>query len=444
MKFRGLLVAVALLAALGGLLFWSNKKQNSAAEKTSVESAAVKMLAIPADQVREVRLSRTVDSTLIRKGGDGKWEIVEPKPLRADQEAVDSMVSALASLNADKLIEEKGGDLAAYGLKPPTLEVAIVQKDGKTADLDIGDEIPTGGGNYAKVSSDSRVFTITSGTKLNFDKGSNDLRDKRLLTFDSEKLTRVDLAANGQSMEFGKNAQNDWAILKPKPLRADGSQVEELVRKLKDAKMDALVSAEDAKKAEAAFASGTRVAVATVADSGGNQQLEVRKDKDKNYYAKSSAVEGAWKVASDLGEGLDKKLDDFRNKKVFDFGWNDPAKVEVRGGSNSVTYAKQGEKWMVGAKQMDAASVQAVIEKLRDLGASKFLDAAPAGSTVLEAAVTSSDGKRVERVTLTKAGNSYFAKRDDGPSIYEIDAKAAEELQKAASEIKEYQPPKKK
>jgi len=208
--------------------------------------------------------------------------------------------------------------------------------------------------------------------------------------------------------------------------------------------MDTLVTGEEAKKAEAAFASGTRVAVATVSDSGGNQQLEVRKDKDKNYYAKSSAVEGVWKVANDLGEGLDKKLDDFRNKKVFDFGWNDPAKVEMRIGANSVTYAKQGEKWMAGAKQMDSSSVQALIEKLRDLSASKFADAAPAGSAVLEVAVTSNDGKRMEKVALTKAGNSYFAKREDGPSIYEIDAKAAEDLQKAAGEVKEYQPPKKK
>ena len=39
-------------------------------------------------------------------------------------------------------------------------------------------------------------------------------------------------------------------------------------------------------------------------------------------------VEGIYKVASDLGDGLDKRLDDFRNKKLFDFGFSDPTKVE--------------------------------------------------------------------------------------------------------------------
>ena len=53
----------------------------------------------------------------------------------------------------------------------------------------------------------------------------------------------------GEAIEFGKNNQNEWQILKPKPLRADGLQVDELVRKLKVAKMDTSVSDEDAKKA---------------------------------------------------------------------------------------------------------------------------------------------------------------------------------------------------
>jgi hypothetical protein len=317
------------------------------------------------------------------------------------------------------------------------MKVKVTRKDGKTDDLLIGDETPTGSGAYAKLAGDPRVFTIASYTKTSFDKGPNDLRDKRLLTFDQDKLTRVELAAKGGPVEFGKNNQNDWQILKPKPLRADGSQVEELIRKLKDAKMDTAVTAEDSRKAAAAFASGTRVAVVNVADASGNQQLEVRKDKEKNYYAKSSVAEGIHKVASDLGDGLDKGLDDFRNKKLFDFGWSDPTRVQVA----AATYTKSGDKWMSGSKQMDSGSVQALIDKLRDLNAARFVEAG-AGAPVLDATVTSGDGKRVEKVTITKEGNTFFAKRENEPGIYELDAKAVEDLQKAAADVKEYQPPK--
>ncbi|MFN7998985.1 MAG: DUF4340 domain-containing protein [Bryobacteraceae bacterium] len=443
MQSRGLLVAVVVLALLGGALYWSNRKQKAEAAKPSTDTTT-KVLSIPEDQIKEVRIKKVgADTTVVRKGDDGKWQIVEPKPLRADQDSVNSLASSLASLNADKVVEDKATDLSSYGLNTPTMDVTVTKKDGKSQDVLVGDETPTGSGAYAKLANDPHVYTIASYVKTGLEKTSNDLRDKRLLTFDQDKLTRVDLQAKGENLEFGKNNQNDWQILKPKPLRADGSQVEDLIRKLKDAKMDPNVSAEDAKKAAAGFASGTKVATAAVSDAAGTQSMEVRvsgKDKDKTYYAKSSTVDGVYKVTSDLGEGLDKKLDDFRNKKLFDFGWTDPTKVQV----GKAIYDKSGDKWMSGSKQMDSSSVQTLVDKLRDLSAAKFLDSGGAGTPVLDISVTSNGGKRVEKVSITKQGDTYFAKRENEPSIYQLDSKAVEDLQKAANDVKEFQPPKKK
>jgi hypothetical protein len=442
MKPRGLLAAVIVLAALGGALYWSNRKQKADAAKPATDTAATtKILSIPEDQVKEVRLKKAgADATVLRKGDDGKWQIAEPKPLRADQDTAKSLISSLSTLNADKVVEDKAADLSPYGLNAPTLDVTVIKKDGKSQDFLVGDDTPTGGGAYAKLAGDAHVYTIASYVKTGIDKTPNDLRDKRLLTFDQDKLTRVDLqAAQGETIEFGKNNQNDWQILKPRPLRADGSQVEELIRKLKDAKMDATISDEDAKKAATAFASETKVAVASVTDASGTETLEVRKDKDKNYYAKSTAADGIYKVTADLGDGLDKKVDDFRNKKLFDFGWTDPNKVEV----GKLTVEKSGDKWMSGAKQMDAPSVQSVVDKLRDLASAKFVESG-GGAPVLDITVSSNSGKRVEKVSISKQGDTYFAKRENEPSIYQLDSKAVEDLQKAANEVKEFQPPKKK
>ena len=444
MKTRGLLAAVVVLLALAAGIYWSNYKQKADIAKPATD-AAPKILSIPEDQIKEVRLKKTgADTIVLRKGDDGKWQIAEPQPQRADQDAAHSLVSTLSSLNADKVVEDKAADLSAYGLNSPSLDVTVVKKDGKTQDFYLGDDTPTNSGSYAKLAGDAHVYTVASFVKTSLEKSPSDLRDRRLLTFDQDKLTRVDLQpASGEPIEFGKNNQNDWQILKPKPMRADGSQVEDLIRKLKDAKMDGSVSAEDAKKAAAAFASGTKLAVATVADSSGTQTLEVRKeqhDKDKNYYAKSSAVDGVYKVTAELGDGLDKKLDDFRNKKLFDFGFTDPSKVQV----GKAAYDKVGEKWMSGAKQMVASSVQNLVDKLRDLTATRFLDTGGAGTPVLDLTVSSNSGKRVEKVSITKQGDTYFAKRENEPSIYVIDGKAVEDVQKAANDVKEFQPPKKK
>src|ERR1022692_5172053 len=189
------------------------------------------------------------------------------------------------------------------------------------------------------------------------------------------------------------------------------------------------------------FAAATKVATVTVTDAGGTQTIEVRRDKDKNVFVKSSAVEGLYKANADLADGVDKGVDDFRNKKLFDFGFSDPSRVEVKG----TGYTKAGDKWTANGKTMDNASVQTLIDKLRDLAATKFAEKG-GGEPIFDATVISNSGKRTEKVAISKQGTQYFAQRDGEPSIYELDSKVVEDLRKAASEVKEAPPesPKKK
>ncbi len=436
MKLHGLSIAAVVLAILGGGVYWSEHRKPTQ-DKSVAGDTPPKILSIPEDQFKEIRLDKKGGGQTVISKIANRWEIVQPKPMPADQDAVSSMVTALASLNADRLIEDKSSGLESFGLSAPSEEVDITKKDGKVTKLLLGADSPVGSGVYAKLEGDARVFTIPTYAKSSLDKTSKDLRDKRLLTFNSDKLTRVDLQSKNGTIEFGKNNQNEWRILKPKPLRADGMQVDELVRKLKDAKMDLSVPDADLAKAEKGFAAGAKAGEAAVTDSSGSQTLQVRKDKDKNYYAKSSVVEGAYKIPNDLGEALDKSVDDFRNKKLFDFGFSDPSKVQI----NGTAYQKSGEKWMAGTAQKDAPGVQNLIDKLRDLAAIKFVDQG-GGTDIFDATVTSNEGKRTERVVISKEGNSYFGRREGEPGVYELDGKAVEELQKAAAAIKPFQKPK--
>lgn len=440
MGMRRLLIAVALLAVLGGLAYWSHKAKKAEADKP-LASATPKLLSVPEDQFQKIEIrKKDAETTVLERDASGKWEITAPKRLPADQDSVSSLVSSLSSLNSDKVVEQKVSDWATFGLASPSLRVVVTKRDGKAHAVEIGDEAPASSGYFARWPGDARVLTLASYGKTGIDKTWKDLRDRRLLRFDSDKLLRVALAAKGQNIEFGKNAQNEWQIIQPGPYRADTYQVEELVRRLRDAKMDTSVTDEDAKKAAAAFAKAAPVATAKVTDSSGAQQLQVRKDKDKNYYASGTAVEGVHKIPSDVGDGLDKGLDDFRNKKLFDFGWNDPTKIEVRQGAAQTTYQRSGEKWMLGSKYMDSTTVQTMIDKLRDLSAIKFADKGYA-APILEVTVTSSDGKRIEKVGVSKTGNSCFAKRENEPAIYELDGKVVEELEKAIAGVKEAAPP---
>jgi Domain of unknown function (DUF4340) len=440
MKSTGLLIAAAVLAALTGVLYWSDhhKPSDSTSASSTAEPPAPKILTLKDADISKIELKKQgQEQVALAKDNSGKWQITAPTPLPADQDSVSSMVSTLSSLNSDRLVDDKSTDLKQYGLADPKLELDITTKD-KPQKLLIGDDTPTGNGSFAMLAGDPRVFTVASYNKSSFDKTSADLRDKRLLTADFDKLTQIDLVAKKQDVTFSRN-KDAWQILKPKPLRADNFSVEDLARKLKDAKMD-VTPADDQKKNAAAFATGTAVATAKVTDSSGTQELQIRKNKD-DYYAKSTAVSGIYKVPNDLGTGLDKGLDDFRNKKLFDFGFGDVTKVEMHDGSKAYFLTKGGQDWWSDGKKMDPTTVESLVDKVRELSASKFVDSG-ATAPILNVTVVSNDGKRTEKVLVSKSGDNYIAQRENEPALYELTASSVTDIQKAAADIKPLPEPK--
>jgi hypothetical protein len=434
MKFARLLIAAAILAGLGGAVWWSNRSEEAKAGKPDPK-AAPKILELKEADIKQIEIRHQEgETTVVKKDDAGKWSITAPQPLAADQTAVGAITSAVTSLSSDRLVDENAANLPSYGLDPPKIGVTFTTADGKTHALRIGEDTPTEGNTYAMLDGDKRLFTIASFSKTALDKQSKDLREKHLLVFDQDKLSRVELDAGKTPLEFGR-AGTDWQILKPKPMRADGFQVDELVRKLKDASMD---TGTDPKAAATAFAGGQKTAVAKVTGAEGTLTFEVRKAKD-DYYAKSSALDGAYKVTKEIGDGLNKSLEDFRNKKVFDFGFSDPTRIEIKDGGQKVI-EKSGENWTSGGKTMDSISVQNLIDKLRDLAAAKFVDSGFSAPS-LELTVVSNDGKRTEKVQISAAGSNFLARRENDSSLYQLDAKAVNDLREAAAGVQEPPPP---
>jgi hypothetical protein len=434
MKSSGLLIAAVVLAALSGVLYWSNHHLPSdSTAKASIDTPP-KILSLKQEDISKIEIKKKGGEEVgLAKGDAGKWQITAPKLLGADQEAVNNLLSSVATLSADRLVDDKPGDLAQFGLTEPSLELDVTSKDSQPQKLFLGDNTPAGSDVFAKLDGDPRVFTVANYNKTSIDKTADDLRDKRLLTLDFDKLSRIELVTKKQNIEFGRNKQ-EWQIVKPKPLRADNFQVEEIVRNLRNARMDAASTDADAKKTAVAFASGTQVATAKLTDTTSTQELQVRKNKD-DYYAKSTAIPGIYKVTADIGKNLAKDLDEFRSKKLFEFGFDEPGKVELHDGAKAYFLTKGGQDWWSNGKKMDSTSVQSLIDNLRELSASKFPDSGFASPTI-EVTVTSNDSKRVEKVLISKAGDNYIAKRENEPALYQIDSSVVAELQKLAATVK--------
>ena len=128
MKLRGLIVAAVILAGLSGTLYWSNHHKPADTTEASAD-VPPKILALKEADISKFDLKKNgaeqVEASAIALG---QWHITSPTPLPADQSAVSSLLGTLSSLNSERLVEEKAGDLAHYGLDAPKLEVVFDRK----------------------------------------------------------------------------------------------------------------------------------------------------------------------------------------------------------------------------------------------------------------------------------------------------------------------------
>ncbi len=443
MKLRNLFIATFVLAALCGTLYWSNRRKPAEEPAKAATDTPPKILSLDQTAITHFEILRKAESTLaLSKDASGSWQITSPKLFAADQDAVSGILSVVSSLNSDRLIDDKATDLSAYGLSAPSLTLQIATKNGKTQTLEIGDQTPTSSGFYAALSGDPRVFTVASTVKSTIDKSANDLRDKRLLTADFDKVTQIELLnespAKKQDITFGRD-KDTWQILRPKPARAENFKVEDLIRSLKDAKLGISTAADDAKSVSA-FNSASPFVTAKITGASGPQELQIRKSKD-DYYAKSSVVPGVFKIASAVATPLDKSLDDFLNKKLFDFGFQDPDKIEIHDAEKSYALTRSGTDWWgPDGKKLDSATVQPLVEKLRDLSAEKFPDSAFTAQSI-QITITSNETKTIERIAISKSGDSYIAKRENESELYEVSAASIAEIEQAAAALKPASPP---
>jgi hypothetical protein len=440
MKLTRLIVAAVLMAGLGGLVWWSNKKEAAKAAQPPPDTTP-KILALKDSDIRQIDIQhRDGEDTVVKRNDANQWQIVGPKTMTTDQSSVGTLASSVANIFSERVVDPNVTDLKTYGLSPAVLTIKIDTSNGKSTTLLVGEDSPSGS-VYAKVDGDPRLFTMSKSVKDSLDKTAKDLRDRRLLPFDTNLVSSVDLNITGQPpIEFKRIGPMQWQIVKPRVLRADNSQVEDLTGRLHEAQMDPTVSDEDEKKYAAAFASAPVVANVTVTDPSGTEKMEVRKSKDA-YYAKSSVMEGVHKLtAADLTKFFDKKLDDFRAKKLFDFGFNDPSRIEIKDGAKILSVQKTGDNWISNGKTMDTISVEGLIDKLRDMAAAKLIDNGTLGKPEIEMTVVSGDGKTTDKVQIAPSGKDFLAKRDDDPTLYQLDASTVSDLRASAGDVKPQAP----
>ena len=167
-----LTVLLALVLVLGGLL-WLVTRSNAAEEAASSAAAegSILLSSFAAGDVTSIQYAYGGE-TLSLNYDSGSWTLADDPGYHLDASACNTMVTALAALNAKRQLTAQPGE--DYGLADPVVTVTVTAA-GETNTFAFGSQNPVTGDLYVQKSGDDAVYTVSGNKAACFEQTKADL-----------------------------------------------------------------------------------------------------------------------------------------------------------------------------------------------------------------------------------------------------------------------------
>ena len=212
-KQRTLVVLLVLVLVLGGLL-WFVSRSNAAEEAASSAAAEGMLSSFAAGDVTSIRYAYGGE-TLTLNYDSGSWTLADDPDYHLDASACNTMVTALASLNAKRQLTAQPGE--DYGLADPAVTVTVTAA-GETNTFAFGTENPVTGDLYVQKAGDDAVYTVSGNKAACFELTKADLFG----AFNPAGLTASALESVSITTGSGTLALN--AVSEPAEAESDSSE----------------------------------------------------------------------------------------------------------------------------------------------------------------------------------------------------------------------------
>ncbi|MEY4630013.1 MAG: hypothetical protein RIQ81_133 [Pseudomonadota bacterium] len=367
LKTAGLLAAALLV--LGGIATWDEWQTKKDDKKKETEK---RLLSIEPEKITALEFLNQegkdpVDISFEKK--DGKWQILRPTSLRADQQAVDNLLTTLRDYKFEQIVDEATQNPGAFGLDKPRRVIKIKSGEAETI-LKVGSNAPVGYSVYAMIDGSPKVYVGSQYLAVSTGKSLHDLRDKSLLAIDTTTIKTVELTRPGQSKTVLEKADGTFGIVKPEVLPADQTAVRNFVDDI--AKANALAFDDAPSAATKKLFSGKLLSEVRLAQQDGTQTTIKFIEQPGKLKAWAGGNSPVVELSSDFRTKISKSSQDFRDRKVFNLVGDKVSKAVVDGKSFE---KKNGDWFPAGDDKNPATKVRALIVDLEFLKASEILSA---------------------------------------------------------------------
>jgi len=411
------------------------------------------VLAFDRKGVAQVDLQLPGEALTLESAEAGKWRLTKPRVLPADPDVVADFLEKLDGAKAKEFVEDAPRSLTPYGLDRPTTVTLWIGKDKERASRSLlfGREDKGKKGVYVMRSGEPGVMLVGEELWAAVPKTMGVLRDKVILAYQYDKVSRVELAGPRGPLTLERDGIG-WKITAPESLKADTGAVNGVLWRIRDLRASGFL-AEDA-AAIPRFLPKPEITVKLWEEGIKEPRvllLAASRETRGGQPAALAAVEGRGPVVLVDGKVLDdlaRGADDLRDKTLLPaFEMSDVKRARVVSGGAPLVVDRKGESdWQVvepkrgGTKERRVADLLVSLKALRwkSIVSPKGDDAARFGldKPELEVTLLKADGGEIAGLLVGKSeGPQTYVKLKTSPTVYAVDSTLIRDLQKAPGEI---------
>jgi predicted ribosomally synthesized peptide with SipW-like signal peptide len=274
-------------------------------------------------------------------------------------------------------------------------------------------------------------------------------KSEKLFDFDKAKVKEVRIEKDGKPAVQVVKADKGWRLALPVQADADDNTVDSLLNTLTGLKQKKDLG--DEKDLKSYGLDAPKLAVIVKLDDGKEQGVRVGVDNsfDNTLYVQKVGDPVVRIVDGYVKSNLDRSPFDLRNKLVAHLDPNAEVKsIEVTGTKSPYSLTRVGGSWKLdGASAADTGAADRIVSAIKSLKATAIAAESAAipgefGLDIPKATVKigTASGTRTIQIGQARAGataQKTYAKRDDSPVIYEVDAQIVKDLDKEPFDLQD-------
>lgn len=213
-KSVNLITAVGVLVVLSGAYVGVKAyvAKQEAADTESAEEENPEIISIASADVKSIKFVIDKKEVTFEKEGDS-WVKSDETDFPVDQDKIDTLVSSLNSIKAERTLENVE-DASEYELDQPENTITVTTEDGETTVIQLGMENDSTSQEYIDLNEDSSTVYVVSNSTFSSFKGTlyDFAKSGVFPTVDSSTVSKISVEGKDSSYVVEKDENDFWNI----------------------------------------------------------------------------------------------------------------------------------------------------------------------------------------------------------------------------------------